>query len=72
MCQRAARNRVKTDRGKYERAVKELRQKYTVKGLDGNDEPLMNVLAVADQLMAIGEDHGLAGFAFRDFTAKRS
>jgi L-fucose isomerase-like protein len=64
---RGAKKRVETDRAKYEKAVKELRSKYTVKGLDGNDEPLMNVLAVADQLMAIGEEHGLAGFAFRGF-----
>lgn len=64
---RAAKNRAKSDRVKYEREVKELRQKHTVNGLDGNDEPLINVLAVADQLMALGEDHGLAAFAFRDY-----
>jgi L-fucose isomerase-like protein len=66
---RAAKKRVETDRAKYEKGVNELRQNFTVKGLDGNDEPLMNILAVADQLMAMGEEHGLAGFAFRDFNS---
>jgi L-fucose isomerase-like protein len=64
---RAAKERVKADRAKYEKAVKELHQIYTIKGFDGNDEPLMNVIAVGDQLMAIGEEHNLAGFAFREF-----
>lgn len=66
---RAGKLRVSKDKPKYRKAVKELRQTLTVKGLDGNDEPLMNVLAVADELMGLGEQHGLAGFAFRDFTS---
>lgn len=63
---RAAKDRAKNGRAGYEKKVKELRERFTVEGLDGNDE-LINVLAVADQLDAVGRDQGLAGFAFRGF-----
>ncbi len=64
---RAAKNRAKEGHSGYLKQVKELRAAYSVVGLDGNDEPLVNVLAVADHLKAMGNDYGLAGFAFRGF-----
>ncbi|MBI5092521.1 MAG: fucose isomerase [Candidatus Hydrogenedentes bacterium] len=63
---RSAKNRAKKGRAGYEAKVKELRGKYPVEGLSGNDE-LINVLAVADELLTIGKDQDLAGFAFRGF-----
>jgi hypothetical protein len=42
---------VKADREKYEKGAKEMRKKYTIIGMDGRDDLLMNLLAIADQLM---------------------
>jgi len=64
---RAAKNRAREDRNRYQRQAEDLRTTCDVEGLDGGDEALVNVLAVADQLKAIGRDQGLAGFAFRGF-----
>jgi L-fucose isomerase-like protein len=64
---RAAKNRAREGRCGYEAEVAKLRAACEVEGLDGQDDALVNVLAVADQLKAMGQDQGLAGFAFRGF-----
>lgn len=63
---RAAKNRAKSEHADYAAKVKELRGKYPVEGLEG-DQELINVLAVADELLTLGRDQKLAGFAFRGF-----
>lgn len=63
---RGAKNRASEGRAGYDAKVNELRGRYPVEGLPGNDE-LINVLAVADELLARGRDQGLDGFAFRGF-----
>ena len=63
---RNVRDRVAKARTAYEKEVRELRRDCTIEGLD-DDGPLINVLAVRDQLLALGEEHGLAGFAIQDF-----
>lgn len=64
---RGAKERVRDNRKQYQDQVNELRRAAGVEGFDGNDEPLINVFAVADHLRRIGSDHGLDGFAFRGF-----
>lgn len=50
----------------YQQEVTRLRESYTVEGFD-SDEPLMNVLAMRDQMFALAEEHDLEGFATQDF-----
>lgn len=62
----AVRNRVSKGRPGYLKEVKMLRAVAKVEGFD-NDDALINVYAVRDQLLALGRDHGLEGFAIQDF-----
>jgi len=63
---RAVKARVKNGRSEYGKQVKALRAECEVEGLD-EDEPLMNILAVRDQTLALVEEHGLDGVAVQDF-----
>ncbi|MFB3881917.1 MAG: L-fucose/L-arabinose isomerase family protein [Armatimonadota bacterium] len=58
--------RAQADREAYAAEVRELRKSYQVEGFD-SDLPLMNVLAVRDQMLALAETHGLDGIAFQSF-----
>ena len=62
----AAKGRAAEGRAGYEEEVKALRASAIVEGFD-DDQPLINVLAVRDQILALGEEHGLDGFAVQDF-----
>jgi len=62
----AARDRAEKGRSGYEAEIKALRASAEVEGFD-DDGPLVNVLAVRDQIMALGAEHGVEGFAIRDF-----
>ncbi|NLC56370.1 MAG: fucose isomerase [Armatimonadetes bacterium] len=62
---RAAKDRAARGRAAYEQEARELRQTATVEFLE--DPALVNIFAVRDQLLALGEEHGLEGFAIQDF-----
>ncbi len=59
-------DRAEKGRLNYTREVKQLRQNCFIEDFP-DDQPLVNVLAVRDQIMALGEEHGLEGFAIQDF-----
>ena len=59
-------DRAEKGRAGYEKEVKDLRRDCIVEGFD-DDGPLINVLAVRDRLLALGQEHGLEGFAIQDF-----
>ena len=63
---RHAKDRAAKGASAYADEVKRLRRDSVIEGSD-DDQPLVNVLAVRDQMMALGEEHGLAGFAVQDF-----
>jgi L-fucose isomerase-like protein len=62
----AARDRAAQGHAAYAREVGELRARFRVEGFD-TDEPLINVLAVRDQMLALAEDQALDGLAFQSF-----
>ena len=62
---RYAQDRAEKGRAGYQKEIDTLRQEAEIEGLD--DAALMNVLAVRDQILALGENHDLDGFAIQDF-----
>lgn len=63
-----ARGRARAGRAAYEKESAEIRKTCQVEGFDDN-EPLMNVLAVRDQMLALADDNGLDALAVQDFTS---
>jgi len=61
-----SKNRAEKDKSRYAEEIRKMRAENIIEGFD-EDEPLMNVLAVRDQMMALGEENGLEGFAVQDF-----
>lgn len=61
-----AKNRAEKCRVNYAKEIRQLRGDCLIEGFN-DDRALMNVLAVRDQMMALGEEHGLEGFAIQDF-----
>ncbi len=59
-------DRARRGRAGYIREARRLRRAYNVEDFE-DDTPLINILAVRDQLLALGEEHGLEGFAIQDF-----
>jgi len=64
----AARNRAARGRAGYEKEAKRLRASARIEGF-ADDEPLINILAVRDQMLAVIDEYGLDGLAVRDFTS---
>lgn len=62
---RDVRSRLKAAGNHYEKEADNLRQRFVIEGFD--IRTLMPVLAVRDQMLALGEDYGLEGIAFRSF-----
>jgi L-fucose isomerase-like protein len=62
----AANDRAALGRAGYEKEVKKLRNDYAVEGFD-DDLPLVNVLAVRDQILALAGEHGLDGVTHKSF-----
>lgn len=60
-----AKNRTVENRNIYEDEIKQLKQTCIIEGLE--DASLINILGVRDQILALGEDNGLDGFAIQDF-----
>jgi L-fucose isomerase-like protein len=63
---RAARARALTDRTAYQDELQIIRQNTVVEGFD-TDDPMINVLAVRDEMLAIAGDKNLEGIAIQDF-----
>ena len=61
-----ARDRAAKGQALYAREAAELRKTCNIVGYD-SDQPLMNVLAVRDQMLALVDEHGLDGLAIQDF-----
>lgn len=62
---RHAKNRAVQNRAAYEREIKQLRHDCIIEDLD--DESLIGILAVRDQILTVGEDNALEGFAIQNF-----
>jgi L-fucose isomerase-like protein len=58
--------RVAADATGYTRRLAELRERVVIEDFD-SDEPMMNVLAVGDELLALREEHGIDSFACQTF-----
>ena len=58
--------RVQSDRAAYEGKLAELRKRVEIEGFD-RDEPLLNVLALADEMIEIGRREALDAFAIQSF-----
>ncbi len=62
----AVKNRAASGRSGYEAEVKKLRSEAIVEGFD-DDQPLINVLAVRDQMLAAVDDNALDALAIQSF-----
>jgi L-fucose isomerase-like protein len=62
----AMKDRAAEGRAAYGAEVADLRRRFRVEGFD-TDEPLINVLAARDQMLALAEKHALDGLALRSF-----
>lgn len=63
-----ARNRAAKGRSGYQREVRRLRRECVIEGF-ADDGPLVNILAVRDQMLAHAENDGLDALAVQDFTS---
>ena len=61
-----ARRRVERDPAGYAEAARDIHRRFTVEGFP-DDGPLMQVLAIRDQILALRERHGLDGIAMQTF-----
>lgn len=61
-----AKDRAAKGRAGYEREIKDLRGEIEIEGYD-DDAPLVNVLAVRDQMLSLVDDNGLDGLAVQTF-----
>lgn len=62
------RDRVSEGHAGYALEAAALRRETEIEGF-ADDEPLIRILAVRDQLLALTADHGLDGLAIQDFTS---
>jgi L-fucose isomerase-like protein len=63
-----AKDRARRGRTGYEKELAELRGMAEVSGF-ADDGPMFNVLAMRDQMLALGEEHGLDALAVQEFTS---
>ena len=61
-------DRARQGRAGYEKELAELRRETRVVGFD-DDAPMVRVLAMRDQMLALGEEHGLDALAVQEFTS---
>ena len=62
----AMRNRASKGFDGYKKEVARLRENFKVEGFD-SDEPLIRVLAIRDETLAVAEKYGLDGISFQTF-----
>ena len=65
---KAAKDRVARGRAGYVQEARAWRERADVTGF-GDDEPIMRILAVRDQMLAVVDEHGLDALAVQDFTS---
>jgi len=63
---KAVRERVRRNETRYRREVTHLKKKVRVEGFK-DLQPLYNVLALRDEMLALADRHGLSGFAIQSF-----
>lgn len=63
-----SKDRVRQGRGGYEKELAELRQHAQITGFT-DETPILHVLAMRDQMLALGETHGLDALAVQEFTS---
>ncbi len=63
---RAAKARAEGNRADYREELQMIRQTTDIDGFD-SDDPMINVLAVRDEMLAIAEEKSLEGLAVQDF-----
>lgn len=64
----ASKDRATRGRAGYEAEIRELRADTTIEGFD-DDAPLINILAMRDQMLALARDHDLEALAVQEFTS---
>lgn len=64
----AAKVRAEKNRSRYLAESADIRRDCIVEGF-ADDQPLINILAVRDQMLALAEKHGLDALAVQDFTS---
>jgi len=62
----AVKDRAERNGDAYAREAAQLRRDCTIEGF-AEDRPLVNILAVRDQMLALAEEHGLDGLAVQTF-----
>ncbi len=65
---KASQDRAARGRAGYAKELAELRQTTTIEGFS-DDGPMINVLAMRDQMLALARDHGLEALAVQEFTS---
>jgi L-fucose isomerase-like protein len=65
---RRAKERAHKNRAGYLTELNALKQSVEIVGFD-DDTPMINVLATRDEMLELGEKHGLEGFAVQDFNS---
>jgi L-fucose isomerase-like protein len=65
---RASQDRARRGRVGYEKELCELRKTTAIEGFP-EDGPMVNVLAMRDQMLALARDHGLEALAVQEFTS---
>lgn len=63
-----SKDRVRQGRAGYEKELAELRQHAQITGFT-DETPMLHVLAMRDQMLALGETHGLDALAVQEFTS---
>lgn len=64
----ASRDRAERGRAGYEDELRALRASITIEAF-ADDAPMVNVLAMRDQMLALARDHGLEALAVQEFTS---
>ena len=64
----AAKARARSNRAAYQDELQTLKQTTEIEGFD-TDDPMINVLAARDEMLALAEEKGLEGLAVQDFTS---
>lgn len=63
---RLTKTRAKKNQIRYQQEIKKMRQSMGIKGFN-SDQPLINILATRDQMMAIAEENNVEGIAVQSF-----
>lgn len=65
---RAAKARAESGRKSYEAEIADMKQTWDIEGFESN-QPLVNVLAVRDEMLDVAEKHDLEALAVQDFNS---